>query len=63
MRHPEPFSVTLYRETLKAEPPRVCHTCDHYSKDGVCAEFNEAPPSEFADSPGACALWVWELPF
>lgn len=63
MRHPEPPIVTLYRETLKADPPRVCHTCDHYSKNGLCAEFNEAPPVEFADSHGACALWVWEIPF
>ena len=50
MRHPEPAIVTQYRQTLKAEPPRVCHTCDHYRPDGVCAEFGEAPPPEFPTS-------------
>lgn len=62
-RHPEPAIVTHYRATLKAEPPRVCHTCDHYRPDGVCAEFNEAPPPEFASEPGGCALWELEIPF
>jgi len=62
-RHPEPAIVTHYRNTLKAEPPRVCHTCDHYTPDGICAEFGEAPPPEFANEPGGCALWVWEIPF
>ena len=63
MRHPEPEIVTTYRKTLKAEPPRVCHTCDHYSKEGKCMEFDSVPPLEFASEPGGCALWVWELPF
>ena len=63
MRHPEPPSVIHYRATLKAEPPMVCHTCDHYRPDGVCAEFGEAPPPEFANEPGGCALWVEEIPF
>jgi len=63
MRHPEPPSVIHYRETLKAEPPQVCTTCDHYGKDGVCAEFNEHPPIDFASEHGACALWVWKIPF
>ena len=63
MRHPEPAIVTHYLATLAAEPPRVCHTCDHYRPDGVCAEFGEAPPPEFASEPGGCALWVWEVPF
>ena len=63
MRHPEPEIVTHYRNTLKAEPPRVCHTCDHYSKEGKCMEFDSVPPLEFASEPGGCALWVWEVPF
>ena len=62
-RHPEPAIVTHYRATIKAEPPQVCHVCDNYTKDGVCAEFGEAPPPEFANEPGGCALWVWEVPF
>ena len=63
MRHLEPEIVTIYRNTLKADPPQVCHTCDWYTKDGVCAEFNESPPETFADQPGECLLWVWEIPF
>ena len=63
MRHLEPAIVTLYRNTLRAEPPRVCHTCDHYSKEGKCMEFDSVPPLEFASEPGGCALWVWEVPF
>ena len=63
MRHLEPAIVTLYRNTLRAEPPRVCHTCDHYSKEVKCMEFDSVPPLEFANEPGGCALWVWEVPF
>ena len=63
MRHPEPQIVILYRATLNAEPPRVCTTCDHYTEQGVCAEYNDTPPLEFANEPGGCALWEWEVPF
>ena len=63
MRHPEPEIVTLYRITLRAEPPKVCHVCDHYSKEGKCMEFDSVPPLEFASEPGGCVLWVWEVPF
>lgn len=62
-RHPEPPIVTYYRQTLKAEVPQLCHTCDFYRPDGVCAEFNEPPPEAFANEPGECSLWVWEIPF
>ena len=63
MRHPEPPIVTYYRQTLKAEPPQVCHVCDNYTKDGICSQFGEAPPESFANEPGECSLWVWEIPF
>jgi hypothetical protein len=63
MRHPEPPSVIHYRATIKAEPPMVCHTCDNYRPDGICAEFGEAPPEEFAREHGECSFWVWEIPF
>jgi len=43
--------------------PQVCTTCDHYRPDGVCAEYNDTPPVEFANEPGGCALWEWEVPF
>ena len=62
-RHPEPEIVTIYRATSRAEPPRVCHTCDHYSKEGRCAEFDDEPPADFASEPGGCSLWEWEVPF
>lgn len=62
-RHPEPEIVTLYRTTLRAEPPRVCHTCDHYSAQGVCAEFHDEPPADFASEPNQCELWVEVVPF
>ena len=63
MRHPEPEIVTIYRATARAEPPRVCTTCDNYTPDGLCAEFGEAPPQAFANEPGECSLWVEEVPF
>ena len=63
MRHPEPAIVTHYRATINAPVPQVCTTCDHYRPDGVCAEFNEPPPPEFASEPGGCALWIEAVPF
>lgn len=63
MRHPEPAIVIHYRKTINAEPPRVCHTCDHYTEQGVCEKFNEPPPADFASEPGGCAFWEWEVPF
>lgn len=62
-RHPEPEIVKIYRATINSPVPQVCTTCDNYRPDGVCAEFNEPPPPEFASEPGGCALWVWEVPF
>ena len=63
MRHIEPEIVTLYRATQKATPPQVCHTCDHYTLSGVCAEFDMEPPESFAREPGECSLWVEAVPF
>ena len=63
MRHPEPPIVTYYRQTLKAEVPQLCHTCDFYRPDGICSQFNEPPPETFAAEPGECSEWVWEIPF
>ena len=62
-RHPEPEIVKIYRATINAPVPQVCTTCDNYTKDGICAEFGEAPPESFANEPGECSLWVWEVPF
>lgn len=63
MRHPEPEIVTIYLNTLRAEPPKVCHTCDHYSKEGKCVEFDSVPPESFASEPDQCELWVEVIPF
>jgi hypothetical protein len=63
MRHAEPEIVTQYRAAPKVEPPKVCHTCDHYTDVGLCTRFGEAPPVEFASEPGGCELWVEEVPF
>ena len=63
MRHPEPAIVTHYRDSLKAEPPRCCHTCDWYTKQGECEKFDQVPPAGFASEPGGCAFWEWEVPF
>ena len=62
-RHPEPSIVTLYRQTLKADPPQVCHTCDHYMQDGRCSEFDQFPPEPFTREPGECSFWALEIPF
>lgn len=62
-RHPEPEIVKIYRATINAPAPQVCTTCDHYRPDGVCAEYNDTPPAEFASEPGGCALWVEAVPF
>ena len=63
MRHPEPPIVIQYRATINAPVPQVCTTCDNYTKDGLCAEFGEPPPEAFANEPGECSMWVWEIPF
>ena len=63
MRHPEPEIVKIYRATINAPVPQVCTTCDHYRPDGVCAEYNDTPPLEFASEPGGCALWMEAVPF
>ena len=62
-RHPEPEIVKIYRATINAPVPQVCTTCDHYTEQGLCAEYNDTPPPEFASEPGGCALWELEIPF
>ena len=63
MRHKEPEVVTLYKECIKAGPPRCCHTCEHYGTDGLCIEYWMNPPEEFAASVNACDKWQQEVPF
>ncbi len=63
MRHAEPEVVTMYKEWIKAGPPRCCHTCEHYGTDGLCIEFWMEPPPEFAASVGECDKWQQEVSF
>lgn len=63
MRHKEPEVVTLYKEWVKAGPPRCCHTCEHYGTDGLCIEYWMTPPEDFAASVNACEKWQQEVPF
>ncbi|MFN6301949.1 MAG: hypothetical protein ACK42H_07140 [Planctomycetota bacterium] len=63
MRHKEPEVVTLYKEWVKAGPPRCCHTCEHYGTDGLCIEYWMNPPEDFAASVNACDKWQQEVPF
>jgi len=62
-RHPDPPIVTQWRKLIEQGPPKCCATCDKYRSDGICEEFDEAPPIEFAQTPGACESWVREVPF
>lgn len=62
-RHPEPEIVKIYRATINAPVPQVCTTCDNYNKEGWCGEFHDYPPADFANEPGGCALWEFEIPF
>ena len=63
MRSSEPEIVTLYRQAIKQAPPKVCHTCDNYTNEGACLEFNAEPPELFTRTVGACLLWTEEVPF
>ena len=63
MRHAEPQMVTLYKEWIKAGPPKCCHTCEMYGTDGLCTEFFMTPPAEFAAEVDACPKWEPECPF
>ena len=62
MKHPEPQIVTVYRAAQAMKAPQVCHTCENYLPDGICAEFDAEPPVDFAETPGSCELWIQEIP-
>jgi hypothetical protein len=62
-RPDEPEILQQWREWVKAGPPRMCHTCDCYTYDGKCSEFNMTPPADFAGTADACDRWTPEIPF
>ena len=63
VRHKIPEIVEKYNDLIKNGPPRCCHTCYEYTQDGVCEVFSSEPPKEFAETPGACDQWLFEIPF
>ena len=42
-RPQEPEFIIQWREWVRAGPPKCCHTCEHYSVDGLCVEFFMTP--------------------
>lgn len=62
-RPPEPEFLIQWREWMRAGPPKLCHTCEHYGIDGLCTEFFMTPPEDFASSIDACDKWEREIPF
>lgn len=63
MRPPEPSFVIAWREFDKKGPPKCCHTCEWYSKNGQCEKHQMAPPVEFASTEEDCEDWIREIPF
>ena len=62
-RPAEPEYIVQWREWMRAGPPKCCHTCEHYSKEGYCYQYKMTPPKEFAESIGECKYWIQEIPF
>jgi hypothetical protein len=54
MRHPEPLFVTVWKEGII---PKCCHTCDHYTEDGICGIYGQEPPQEFTEEINRCDQW------
>lgn len=63
MGPPDPQYLIDYREREKAGPQKCCHTCESYSKNGICERFGMRTPDEFAAQVDACPSWMMELPF
>jgi hypothetical protein len=47
-------------EIEKIKEPKCCHTCDHYTRLGVCNVYKMEPPEEFAATIDACDKWEEE---
>lgn len=66
----EPEIVSQWREECRKfslmvspEPPKCCHTCDHYTDEGLCTFYSMTPPEDFAATPDQCPEWMEEIPF
>jgi hypothetical protein len=67
MRHEQPKIVSDYYAKISAlraiKEPKCCHTCENYSENGICQEFSEEPPADFAAQPNQCDKWMCIIPF
>jgi hypothetical protein len=67
MRHPRPNIVVDYYAKIDAarglREPKCCHTCALYQENGICQEFSEEPPAEFAAQLDQCQEWICIVPF
>jgi len=67
MRPEEPEAVKEYRDRFKEialqKPPACCHTCEEYTEDGYCRQFQMKPPEDFAATIDACPEYFEEIPF
>jgi hypothetical protein len=61
-RHPEPLFFIQWRD-IATRTPRICHTCENYSIDGVCAIVNMEPPEKHAATENVCDDWILEVGF
>jgi hypothetical protein len=61
-RHAEPLFFIQWRD-IATRTPRICHTCDFYSIQGICTQFDMEPPEEFAAKEMACDSWELESGF
>lgn len=64
-QHPEPQILKDWWNDPQrnSNPPKVCHICEHYDREGMCAQFRAEPPLDFAHAPGACDNWLELIPF
>ena len=62
-RTPIPPVLEQYLEWRKNGPPKFCHNCIQYDKDGVCLLFGAEPPEEFTQKQGECLEWEEDVPF
>lgn len=51
-------------KALRERMPRVCFNCFHLDEHaGRCRLHDATPPTDFAETPGACPDWKDEVPF
>ena len=59
-RHDKPEILLIYEHM---ERPRICHTCEHYTIDGLCQLHQQEPPREFAATHKICPEYSEDVPF